>query len=144
MNGAVTKTDEIDNAFSTKRNQYYDFNKTLEDSKKKEKVVPDDVKEQSKDTAAILPGEEDKKSEKKEKEGVRIYKIPIKPKPKKTGKDINKVDASLNVTKEVKDADDMELGAEASNIKKDDKEDKEEEEKIIEVYDWWPVCLSKR
>ncbi|XP_053406003.1 sodium channel protein 1 brain-like isoform X3 [Mercenaria mercenaria] len=140
-NGAVNKNDVVDNAFSAKRDQYYDFNKTLEDSKKKDKVVPDDIKDQTKDTAAIL--DEDKKSEKKEKEGVRIYKVPKpKPKPKKNAKDINKVDTTLNV-KPVKDADELELGAEASNIKEEDKDEKEEE-KIIEVYDWWPLWMSRR
>ena len=142
VNGAVKN--DVDNAFTTKRDQYYDFNKTLEASKKKGNGVPDEVKEKenTKDTAAIL--DEDKKSDKKDKEGVRIYRVPkSKPAPKKMGIDLNKVDTTLNV-KPTKDADELELGAEASNIKDEDKEEKEEEEKIIEVYDWWPLFISKR
>ncbi|XP_060572053.1 sodium channel protein 1 brain-like isoform X2 [Ruditapes philippinarum] len=141
VNGAV-KNDVVDNAFTTKRDQYYDFNKTLEASKKKGNEVADEVKENTKDTAAIL--DEDKKSDKKEKEGVRIYKVPKpRPIPKMVGKDRNKVDTTLNV-KPAKDADELELGAEASNIKEEDKDDKENEDKIIEIYDWWPLWISKR
>lgn len=145
MNGAVNKQDgkDIDGAFSTKRDQYYDFNKTLEDSKKntKDKSVPDDAKDHTKDTANMF--DEDKKSEKKDREGVRVYRIPIAPKPKKNVKDTNKVDATPKV-KEAKDADELELGAEASTIKKDDKDDKEEEDEVIEVFDWWPLWMSRR
>jgi hypothetical protein len=160
MNGAVNseKGPSIDSAFTTKRDQYLDFNKTLEASKQnakakdnklptkdkdnKDSKIPDSEKVETKDNVAIL--DKDDKSEKsdKEKEGVRYYRIALPPKVKKTGKDKNKVDTTMNV-KEKKDSDDLELGAEASNIKSEDKDEKEEE-KVIEVFDFWPVIITKR
>ncbi|KAL4228300.1 hypothetical protein ACF0H5_013731 [Mactra antiquata] len=146
-NGAVNKgTKNIDDKFNTKRNDYTDFNKTLEASKnanndKTQKAT--EVNEQQEE------GEADKtsdKKEKEEKEGVRIYRLQVKSKQKKTAKDKNKVDTTINVKeKEKKDAEELELGAEASNIKKDEKKEgeKDEEEKIIEVYSCWPIPLAK-
>lgn len=147
-NGAVNKSSKnVDDPFNnTKRNDYTNFNKTLEASKKDNKEA---AKKPGEDENESPRGDTDgeKKTEKKDREGLRIYKLPLKPKQKKTGKDKNKVDTTLNTKeKEKKDADELELGAEASNIKNEDKKDgdKEEEEQVIEVYDCWPLPLSRR
>ncbi|XP_052794035.1 sodium channel protein 1 brain-like isoform X3 [Mya arenaria] len=142
-NGLSNKDSKnVDKAFATKRDQFDDFAKTMQDSKGDKTGKPAEV-ETTKDTVKIL--NEQDGEEKKKEEGVTYYTVPKKTKQVKTGKDKNKVDTSLNVPR--KDQDDMELGAEASTIKKDAKKhdgEEEEEDKVIEVHACWPVFCAKR
>lgn len=108
--------------------------------------------ETTKDTVAIVNESKDKGKEgedkDKKKEGVRLFVVPRKPKPL-TGKDKNKVEAAVTAPSGGgRDADDMELGAEAATMKKEGKrmmpDEDEEKDKVIEVHVCWPLFCAKR
>ncbi|KAH3837491.1 hypothetical protein DPMN_110882 [Dreissena polymorpha] len=159
---AVKDIKTVDNAFTTKtkRDQFKDFNKAMDKSKeeKKEGSPENQPKEEKKKTTtdnkdskpkdkAVVINEKDKEPDEEElaKKGIVLYKIPKKPKKeKKDSKDKNKVDSTLNnPSNSNKDADDMELGAEASTIPKDETEE-EEKVKTIEIRTCWPLPCAKK
>ena len=128
----------MDTAFSTstKREQFADFNKSMATNKSNNaKVEPTPVES---DTTKLDPAQ----IEEEGRPGVRIVRIPSKKLANKTG---NK--ASPKVKKIVKkDADDLELGDEASTIKNDEEKQEEEEEADvqIEIVDCFPLPCTTR
>lgn len=151
-NGSVANKDvkNADSAFNTKRDKFSDFNKAMTESKDEKKggqdkgdkngKVANENEEAGKDTVDVVD-EKYAVEKRRLEEGITIYKLPKKP-PKKPKSERNRVDATLNTRN--KDSDDMELGAEASNIKDDKKDDEEEKEKVIEIYTCWPVLCAKK
>lgn len=136
----------------TKRDKFSDFNKAMNESKaEKNKDKTRESPARSDKNGKVADGKEipkdavnekDEEERRRKENGIRIYTIPKKDK-KKPKPDKNKVDTGLN-TRGNKDSDDMELGAEASNIKEEKKDDDEEKQKVIEVHTCWPVFCAKK
>ena len=112
---------------STKRDQFSNFNKSMDANKSNNaKVGPAPIieVEKAQDDTDARPG-------------VRIVRIPS------TRSQRSKKEDSPD--KEIKkDHDDLELGDEASTIKKDEDEEEEDEDTKIEVVDCFPLCCTNR
>lgn len=153
-NGSVGNKEvkNVDNAFTTKRDKYSDFNKAMTESKGdkkgeqngKDTTAADktDKKEDQKDAVELLDENKEIDEKKKAEQGIRLYKVPMKPKKVRAEK-TNKVNATLH-SRTAKDSDDMELGAEASTLKDEKKDEEEEKQKVIEVYSCWPLICARR
>lgn len=116
----------MDKTFSTntKREQFADFNKSMATNKSNSaKVEPAPLEEPD------------------GRPGVRIVRI-----PSNRDKDRTKTEEKGGKVRAAKkDEDDLELGDEASTIKKEgEKEEEEEPDKQIEVVDCFPLCCTTR
>ena len=133
----------MDTAFSTssKREQFADFNKSMATNKSSNAKVEPAPIDSTADTNQLVT-DPTAHIEEPGRPGVRIVRIPSKRLPK----DGDKSPPKVKKTVKPGDADDLELGDEASTIKKDgEKEEEEEDADVqIEVVDCFPlICTNK-